>query len=568
MKFHPDLKTIGLFLILFLTIAGNARAQSQHAFRIAFTNKNGGTADIHTPSGFLSTKALARRSAQHISIDSADLPVSNIYVDSVVKLTGGVLHLKSRWLNYCVVLVDDTSDMQYVRGKDFVKSITHVATFSSPLHLLKTDGPLPYSKGAPYDYSTTLMRTTGGVGYYGDAYSQIALANGDYLHDRGYRGKGKIIAVLDAGFNLANVLPGFDSLRSSGRIVDTYNFNLDTGFVYDYSNHGTEVLSTMAGIINNTYVGTAPNASYALYVSESLSSEQPYEMDNMVAAIERADSIGADVVSISLGYYLFNIGAVNADLPFSALDGRTTVAAQATNKGVEKGMLLVVSAGNEGTTPWGKILTPGDADSAITVGSVTPSKTHTASSGKGPNAAGLLKPDVSMQGNPSYFFNTSGGVTAASGTSYATPELAGLAACLWEAAPTATPYMLRTAIKNSGHVAASPDNELGYGVPDFGKAAKALNVGVPPVPNGSISVSPNPFYNDLVLRLNVPTATSASAAIFDIQGRVIWTAGLSLQTGDNKLSVILPSLLPSGMYFLKLSLPGATQVLKLIKAPR
>jgi hypothetical protein len=69
-----------------------------------------------------------------------------------------------------------------------------------------------------------MQKTTGSSAYYGTAYDQTKLVNGDYLHDRGYKGKGKLIAVMDEGFAGVNTGPVFDSLMKSGRLADTRNF--------------------------------------------------------------------------------------------------------------------------------------------------------------------------------------------------------------------------------------------------------------------------------------------------------------------------------------------------------
>lgn len=570
MKGYPTL-FFHLILIAVLGCSAGVCAQNQYAFRISFTDKKGSAADIHSPSGFLSAAALARRTTQHIIIDSSDLPVSKVYTDSILHLSGGILHTRSRWLNNCVVLVADTAVMGAIRGKSFISGISYIAAFPAPLHYLKTatkanDVPAGASNPA-VPKTTQLFKTTGSPAYYGDAYDQIGLANGDYLHNEGYRGKGKMIAVIDAGFYMSDIISGFDSLRLSGRIADTYNFNLDTNDVYGYSGHGTEVLSTMAGLLPGQYAGTAPDAQYALYVTENETTEQPYEMDNLVAAMERADSTGADVISISLGYNTFNIGPDNADLSFSELDGQTTIAARGANKATEKGILVVATAGNDGSNSWKKILTPGDADSALTVGNVTFSKAHVASSGTGPNAAGVLKPDVSMLGQPSVIFNTSGSPVSGNGTSFSTPELAGLAACLWQAVPAATPYQLRSAIRNSAHIAAAPNNELGYGVPDFGKALTALSVITDTPVLSRFSIAPNPFSSYIRIRLATVLTADLNWQLTDVQGRTLLSGIISPLAGSTDIRIDMPQNLPSGIYVLRAQANDWHSIVKITKAP-
>ncbi|MBL7712509.1 MAG: S8 family peptidase [Chitinophagaceae bacterium] len=552
------------FILACFLASASTFAQTQYAFRVSFTGKNGTSGTLGAPSAYLSARALDRRDQQSIAIDSADLPLSRAYIDTVLSLSSGVLHTRSKWQNNCVVLMPDTSSMHLVRSKPYVKSAVYVAVFSAPLHLLKAN---PSDKNTlPESAVKDRLRTTGTVGYYGDAFDQIRLANGDYLHDRGYRGKGKLIAVLDEGFNLVNTLPGFDSLRSSGRITDTYNFNLNKAEVYGYSAHGTQVLSTMAGILNGSYVGTAPDADYALYVTENSSAEQPFEMDNLVAAMERADSIGADIITISLGYNTFTIGTLNADLKLTDIDGKSTIAAMGTNTATQKGILVVASAGNEGGGWWNKILTPGDADSALTCGSVDISKAASPTSGRGPNAAGVRKPDVCMLGAPGIVLNSSGTTSSVSGTSIATPELAGLAACLWQAYPKANPYQLRKAIRESAHIASAPNNEQGYGVPDFGKATLSLAETPCICAEPGLTVYPNPFTDALSVEINGANSNETLQwSLYNMQGQKILSAARPYTAGSFYFTIPTPQNLPSGIYILRVNSGQYNQTFKLQK---
>ena len=538
------------FLLLFIILLSgiDAFAQSQFAFRISFTNKTPTPYSLSSPNAFLSSRAIARRLTQAIDIDSADLPLVQQYIDSTLKLTNGILHIRSRWQNSCVILLADTSNIALLRSQSFISQAQFIALFTSPLHTtVATTNKQPQTNKA-------LRKTTAGIGYYGDAYDQIKIANGDYLHNKGLRGSGKLIAVLDAGFYLVNTLPGFDSLRLSGRILDTHNFDKDTSDVYGYSAHGTQVLSTMAGILNGNYVGTAPDASYALYITENTETEQPIELDNMLAAMERADSIGADIITISLGYNTFDIASMN--LSYAQLDGRSTIASRAANTATAKGMLVVASAGNEGNTSWRHILTPGDADSALTCGSVDINKVIAITSGRGPNAADILKPDVCMMGAPGIVFNTSGTTSSVGGTSIAAPQLAGLAACLWQAQPLATPYQLRQAIRLSAHIATSPNNDLGYGLPNFAIAHSSLTLptidSYPMAPG--IYCFPNPFDGPLQLRI---AGTRPQGLIqwqlLDIQGRKITGNQLTDSSLYLSLALPLPSSLATGPYILQVS---------------
>lgn len=556
---------LGFTFIFVLLIGMDVSAQNQYAFRVSFNDKKETTYDLTAPGTFLSARALSRRTLQSIAIDSTDLPVVQSYIDSVLKTSNGIIHSRSRWQNNCVILVNDTSKINLLRSISFVKEAKYAANFLSPLHLMVLDKPKGNSDKNSPDNSA-LLRLTSGVGYYGDAYDQIKLANGDYLHDSGYRGAGKLIAVLDEGFYLTNTLPGFDSLRLSGRIKDTYNFNLDTSDVYGYSAHGTQVLSTMAGILNERYVGTAPDADYALYVTENSGSEQPFEMDNLVAAMERADSIGADVITISLGYNGFNIGGLDQSLSLSDIDGKSTIAAMGANSATQKGILVVASAGNDGGSTWKKILTPGDADSALTCGSVDINKIIAPTSGRGPNAAGVRKPDVCMLGAPGVVFNNSGTTSSVGGTSIATPELAGLAACLWGTKPNATPYQLRKAIRESAHIASSPNDDMGYGVPDFSKASLSLKETSCNCSGNDVFIFPNPFKDNISIQiLGKTTQGKLQWQVFNLLGQKISGGNLMLSNNNYSFEISSLSQLQPGTYLLHLKTDEFNKVMSLQK---
>jgi serine protease AprX len=362
--------------LLLLTICESNAAPLQYAFRVGFRDKNG-SPSLANPLSFLSLRSLDRRNQQGLSLDSTDRPIAAAYIDSVLIITGGKLHNQSRWFNQVVILLDDSSKILLLGGKPFIKNIEFVAQYDFILHLRHDNGDKTFA------VNTQLAKTTAyDQHYYEKAWPQNSMVNGPALHNMGYRGKGVIIAVFDGGFKGTDTHPGFDSLRQSGRLLDLYDFTLrkkDTVYRYDY--HGTECLSTIAGVIPGTYVGSAPDASYVLYRTEDSSSEQPIEMDNLLAGLERADSLGVDVVSCSLGYRDFDSEWYT--LTIAQRDGKSTMAARAVNMAATKGIFFVSSAGNDWSAG---ILTPGDADSALCVGSVKPDRTPAAAAAWGQTA--------------------------------------------------------------------------------------------------------------------------------------------------------------------------------------
>lgn len=548
-----------LFLCLLLVeLSGSANAL-QYAYQVNFWNKNG-TRPFSDSSVFLTSRSLARRSAQGIVLDSTDLPVTKAYVDSVLSLTGGTLHITSKWLNLCVILVTDTSRMSALNGIAFVKSKKMVAAYSTILHKggFDSDG----DEAA----STPAYKTTSGAAYYANTWDQTNMVNGYHLHDLGYKGQGKLIAVVDAGYYGTNTHPAFDSLRTSGRIVDERNFTLASNSVYAYDTHGTEVLSTMAGYVPNTYVGSAPLASYALYIGEDNNSEQPIELFNLLAATERADSIGADIVTTSLGYNTFDNSSF--DLVFSRdLDGKTTPAAIGANMATQKGMLFVSSAGNEGGNSWNMILTPGDADSALTIGSVDISGNCASTSGYGPNAAGRVKPDACTLGQPGAVASAAGGFGSNSGTSIATPEIAGWAACLWQGASNVTTGQLRRAIIKCASRFTSPGTQIGYGIPNFRCAAIQLEVidnQQPPISEFNIIIA-NPVTQSLNIIVNLQSPGEVTFSLCDITGKEVVGFRGQFGNGRNPITQYDVSYLPTGVYVLRSIANGHRSNTRIVK---
>lgn len=542
-------------ILTFLCLASTQQvAAEQFAYRIAFATKAGTPFSFTDPSDYLSFRAQARRSLQGIAIDSTDLPINPALIDSVLRLTGGKLHGKSKWYNLCVILVSDSADMHALDGKPFVVHTQLVGYYPDKLH--RTANPLPPSK------KTTAADAT----HYGNTWIQTLMLNGQYLHGKGHTGAGKLIAVLDEGFIGVDSHPAFAYMLSQGRLKDAYNTVLDTTTIYNYSTHGTKVFSTIAGYVPGTYVGSAPDADFALYVTEDGNSEQPIELLNMLFAIERADSVGADIVSVSLGYNTFDNPADNFNFA-TDLDGKSTVAARAANMATRKGILVVATAGNEGSGGWGRILTPGDADSALTIGSVDNTGLAYVTSGLGPNALGRVKPDVCALGHYASIAS-SAGYNAEDGTSYATPQIAGWAACLWQEAPYATPFQLRQAIIKCASSYATPGTRLGYGIPNFQCTAESLDVMAPPPPFAAhnwVIPMPNPFHNELKLSVHPDTDEEIGFELIDVTGRSLLRFTKFQYKGYNLPFTVPMPQLPAGIYLLRVTSSTQQQLLRLQK---
>lgn len=556
----PNLRLLitGCLLLLF-HIAG---AQTpQYAYRISFRDKKGAPA-LTEASQWLSARSLARRATFSIALDSTDRPVSPLYLDSVLSISGGKLHNCSRWLNQCVILVPDSTSMPLLRAKSWVKEVAWVGYFSNGLHQLKPDSGSPKSEQAKEANGIfSNAKQSGSVAYYGASFPQTLLVHGDTLHDQGYRGKGKIIALLDAGFLDADIQSGFDSMRAQGRLLETYNFVRDTSFVYEDDVHGSYCLSTIAGLKPGSYVGTAPDASFALYLTDDVNfTDALYELDNLVAGLERADSLGADIISASLAYNIFT-SPYYYSFDKSALDGHSTMISHAVNLATAKGMLYVASAGNEGGNSWDYLTAPGDADSALTVGAVTPSGAAAGFSSPGPNALGHVKPEVCLQGAPAAVLMGSNSTGNSSGTSFSAPQAAGYAACLMQEFPTLPPAFFRETIAQIASLYPAATAKLGYGIPDFRKAQRLLNRYIPDTSQHHLQVFPNPFETNLNLSPVNPDV-SLDVRLFDVTGRQLSTSISRI----GALAVINPQQqLTRGIYFLEIFINGQQTICKLLR---
>ena len=550
----------GLLVIAFLH--GFTASATQYAYQVSFTDKNNTPYSLSTPSAYLSARAIARRANRGIAIDSADIPVNQQYIDSILTLTGGKLHAASRWQNMCVILINDSTLIHTLDGKSFISNKKLVGFYSGFLH--KAGNTATVTTDATTEQRTTSLDAT----YYGTTWAQTSIVNGQYLHNKGYDGAGMLIAVLDAGFTGADTHTGFDSLHNSGRLIDVHNFTLASEDIYGYDTHGAKVLSTMAGFVPGTFVGTAPRAMYALYVTEDGNSEQPIELFNMLCATERADSLGADVITTSLGYNTFTDPANNFVFA-TDLNGKSTIVAKGANTATAKGIVFVATAGNEGGNSWNMILTPGDADSALTIGSVDGTGNPAGNSGYGPNAAGQIKPDVCTIGAPASIF-TGSGYGAENGTSFSTPQIAGWAACLWQANPTATPYQVRQAIIRCASSYSSPGVQIGYGIPNFQCTDQLLGIYDTLHHFNAASwvkANPNPFIDEMILTVSPDTDQYVTIRVMDMTGKILMDSRNYFYKGNNRPVTVATRNFPVGIYIVQAISATHQQLLKVEKMP-
>jgi len=367
----------------------------------------------------------------------------------------------SKWLNQIAIRTTDLAALQKIQSFSFVSNLSAIAALNVPENPVnKIQDPPPPEQNA----STTTSEFA-----YGKSNGQIKIHNGNFLHDRGFRGDGLQMSVMDAGFFRYKTLPTFDSVRLNNQILGTWDFVAKEASVNEDDAHGMQCLSTIAANLPGLFVGSANKMGYYLFRTEDVASEYPIEEQNFAAALERSDSLGVDVTSTSLGYYAFDNPQFN--YTYAMMDGNTTISARAADFAAKKGILMVIAAGNEGNRAWRFITTPADADSVLSVGAVDTLGNVASFSSYGPSSDGQIKPAVASVGLATVIASTSTGLPVfGNGTSFACPNIAGLSSCLWQAFPEVNNMAVITALQQSASRANNPNDRIGYGIPDMKKA--------------------------------------------------------------------------------------------------
>lgn len=507
--------------------------------RVYLNNKDNSPYSVDQPQAFLSQRAIEKRQRYHIPITEEDLPVNPAYVLAIQNVSSD-LHVwtQSKWTNTLTLFCDDTLHLADVRNLSFVDSIVPIDNYY--VYHDSTSEFLSRGDSLTHDEVDT--------SFYGVAYRQIALHNGHLLHNEGYRGNGMLIAVLDGGWVGFDAIPSFQNLYNSGRIVGTFNVVPHEDGIYNQSDHGTCCTSTIACNLEYEMVGMAPDADFAFIRTEDCDVERLFEEDFWIRGAEIADSLGADVITSSLGYTEFDAMS-GCPTDYSTCDGRWSIASRAATLAAHKGIIVCVAAGNEGADSWHKVSRPGDADDILCVGAINVDSVYAYFSSCGPSYDGRVKPDVAACGWGTYVMRGSGNVEAGSGTSFATPIIAGLSACLWQAIPQLDALEIMQIIRESGNQYQNPDTLLGYGIPDFYAAWQHHHTdGVQQYQTlTQYAVSPNPCRSQI--RLSNPKGNVVRTALFDLYGRQIMTTNAS---GDSSLQLNLENL-PSGLYLLKIT---------------
>ncbi|MEF8983679.1 MAG: S8 family serine peptidase [Bacteroidales bacterium] len=550
-------KNLWILFVIFLATTTSTFAQSSR-FLIEFTDKDtiNNPFILSDPEEFLSERAIDRRERYGIPLEISDLPLSPRYIDSI-KPYLNTLQNKSKWMNSLVAEVDSVS-LDSIRSFSFVKNLKFLAPpISAPSK--KDLSGIQVQDTSELKEATTVSDSI----YYGYLWEPISMLNGHLLHKHSHRGDNMVIAVLDAGFRNVDKLPVFQYIRQNNQILGTRDFAENDSQVYDTHSHGTMVLSLMAGYIPEVYIGTAPEAEYWLLRTEVGGSEYLIEEYNWIAGAEFADSAGTDIINSSLGYTTFDDSTQNHT--FQDMNGETTPISKAASMAASKGMLVVSSAGNQGNESWQYISAPADADSIISVGSVDPNGKYAFFSSTGPTYDGRIKPELAAQGISNVVQNVDSSFIMTHGTSFSTPIVSGLAACLWQKFPELSNIELKEKLIRNANQYASPDSLLGYGIPNF---ARAGDIRIEDLNKSSVEIFPNPFKNHFYI--NIPDVNTGEGPIYleiyDLMGRKILNRQFTKTTAGNRIRINALSDTPTGIYLIKLSLnPDYTIKQKIVK---
>ncbi len=480
---------------------------------VRFTDKSGTPYSVEEPLEFLSEAAVERRKKQGVPIDREDLPVDPSYRDSILAHPSVELLHSSRWFNAITVHCPDSVHMDTVSDLGFVKGSRKVKSFG----VADLDGA--GKKELVAREREKSMRKTGQKKGPGAASRQLSMMGLDHLHALGYKGEGIRIAVLDAGFPGVKDMKGFADLFEEARYIGGLDAVEGDGSPFHAHPHGRSVLSILAGQKKGLYRGSAVDASYILCRTENASSEHRVEEHNWVAAAEFADSAGADILTTSLGYTIFDDSSDSYDK--DDMDGNTAMITRGADIAASKGILVVNSAGNYGASSWGIVGAPADGDRVMAVGSVDSNSALSDFSSRGPTSDGRIKPELLAMGEGTAYLGGDGAVYRGNGTSFSAPLISGGAACLWSAHPDLSAMELFDLMLENASQYSQPDNERGYGVPDL-YSAYLEEKGLSKAEGGKrrlLRVAPNPFSEHVEVHFFSGSSKEVSFAWYDVMGR-------------------------------------------------
>jgi serine protease AprX len=474
----------------------------------------------------LTQRATNRRLQRGIALNTPERqPVAPEYIRAVQE-QGGRIHRISRWLN--AVSVDYEKDViRSLAALPFIKTIQPVARYRRPFEP-PSDDDLDASR-APAAGTAALN--------YGSSQAQLEQINVNLAHDRGLSGAGVLLAMFDTGFFKDHAT--FADAIAQSRLVAEWDFVFDDGNVQNEAGddpgahfHGTSSWSTAGGTTPGVLYGPAYGASFLLAKTEDIRSETQVEEDNWMAAVEWADSLGADVISSSLTYSDW--------YTFADFDGNTAITTLAANMAATLGIVVCNSAGNGGPGP-STFGAPADGHYIVSVGSVTSTGSLSSFSSRGPTFDGRIKPEVCARGSSTYLakattLNTYG---TSSGTSFSCPLVAGCVVLILEANPTWNPLMVREALMQTADNASTPNNDFGWGIVDVNSAIDytgsiALSSAAPP----DTLFTLNPGYDVQVATNLISPVDMAGSTLYYRTDSASYVSAAFTLTGDTLTATI------------------------------
>lgn len=539
-------------LVLIFLLAGSATfsVAQVNRYMVFFKDKQGTGHSIDNPQTFLNARSIQRRTTQEIDITAEDLPVTNAYVQGV-RETGATVLYKTKWMNG-VLAICTPAQLADINALAFVAETELVAPDGLPGARRKRTNKL---RVADTNGDKTIQ--------------QLSMLGMDEMHQEGYHGEGVIIAIMDGGFlGVNSAAPFQDIISNRFNAAVSWDFTENTSNIFQYSEHGTSVLSVIgvdANVGSDQFRGGAYQASFQLFVTEDVGSEYRIEEYNWLFAAERADSAGVDIINTSLGYNTFDDG--DMDYAKADMDGNTAVITRAAQTAASKGIFLVNSAGNSGTDlSWQIITAPADGRDVLAVGNVNLQGEKSATSSIGPTADQRIKPDVVALGTGVTVIRANGAIGSANGTSFSSPLTAGLIAGLRQKYPNRSTTDLLEAVRLSASKASSPDNFLGYGIPHYRAVVNYLDVtSVEPDQNQNLLIHPNPVRDTFTIGPKKPSQLQVTnVAIANARGQIVAVDNIVYDWPENTYSMNIGHLIP-GVYFLTVRIGKKYETYKLVK---
>lgn len=541
------MKKLILVIVLLCVYSGH----SQEDAWVYLKDKPNADYYFSNPQEMLSQRALDRRINQNILLDLKDIPLFQPYIDDIILAPGIEVKGQSKWLN-----------VLHVRGE--VDAIQNLSTYSFVDHIhfanrsLNSKGKLKFNSKATRTSEVNKVLETSINFDYGSSANQIQMLNANFLHQQNFTGNGKIIAVMDAGYPGVNTSPVFQRVRDNNQLLGGYNFVDKNDNYFSRNLHGTLVLSTMCGYKAGELVGTAPDASYYLFITEDADSENPVEETNWVQGAEMADSLGVDIINTSLGYLGYD--NPNYSYTYEDMNGETSFISKGAAIAYSRGIVCVASAGNSGNNSSNPhIAAPADVATTVSVGAVKFDEIRASFSSLGPTFDGRLKPDIMAQGQAAVVASVTGTIGTADGTSFSGPIMSGAIASFWQAFPNLTNQQVVDFVKASSDRYSNPNNQYGYGIPDFQAAYTNAQLSVSLNSSDRFLVFPNPTRDTVFISCPISFG-EAHFLMYNALGQIVFESRFTNYNTSFQITS-----LSSGIYSYKLQVNSLEQSGKIIK---